>query len=146
MFFTNSEIPIIPTIMREIIKIVIDDLNDELKKIMTKSNIKIRPAEIKEVIGTGGIGSVYASFDRLKSILGEPHDCATSGEWESRDKKVRVEWAFVINNDKRLVFTIYDYKRSEPLENIKRWNLGGKKGDARIIDYLESVGLTAELK
>lgn len=113
---------------------------------MTKSNIKIRPAKFKEVIGSGGIGSVYASLDRLKSVLGEPHDCAVPGEWESRDKKVRVEWAFVINNDKRLVFTIYDYKRSEPLEDIKRWNLGGKKGDVKIVDYLESVGLTAELK
>lgn len=113
---------------------------------MNKTKIKISPARFKEVIGTGGIGSVYGSFDQLKAALGEPHDCTEAGEWESRDNKVRVEWAFVINNDKRLVFTIYDYKCTEPLEDIKRWNLGGKKKDERIIRYLEEAGLTAELK
>lgn len=113
---------------------------------MTKSNIKIRPAKFNEVIGTGGIGSVYASLDRLKAILGEPHDCTAEGEWESRGKKVRAEWAFVIDNDKRLMFTIYDYKRTGPLNEIKRWNMGGKKMDKRIVEFLEKSGLTAELK
>lgn len=111
---------------------------------MTKSNIKIRPARFKEVIGTGGIGTVYASFDRLKAALGEPHDATAEGEWESRDHKVRAEWAFVINNDRRLVFTIYDYKCREPLDGIKRWNLGGRKRDERIMGFLEKKGITVE--
>jgi hypothetical protein len=111
---------------------------------MIKSNIKIRLAKFKEVIGTGGIGSVYATFDQLKTALGEPHNCTVAGEWESRDNKVRVEWGFVINDDKRLVFTIYDYKRTEPFEEIKRWNLGGKKRDEKIIRCLEELGLVVE--
>jgi hypothetical protein len=93
---------------------------------MTKSNIKIRPAKFKEVIGTGRIGSVFATLDQLKSAFGEPHDCRTECEWESRDNKVRLEWAFVVNKNRNLVFTVYDYKSSEPLGKIKRWNLGGK--------------------
>jgi len=101
---------------------------------MTKSNIKIRPAKFKEVIGAGRIGSVFATLDQLKSVFGEPHDCRAEGEWESRDKKVRLEWAFVINNNKKLVFTIYDYKSRHPLNQIKRWNLGGKS--EKVKDYL----------
>lgn len=113
---------------------------------MNKLNIKIRHARFKEVIGTGGIGSVFASFDQLKAALGEPHDCNIEGEWESRDNKVRAEWAFMIDNDRRLVFTIYDYKSDQPLEDIKRWNLGGRKRDKRIINFLEKSGLTVELR
>ncbi len=98
---------------------------------MNKSNIKIRPARFKEVIGTGRIGSVFATFDQLRSALGDPHDCIEEGEWVSRDNKVRAEWAFVVNNNKNLIFTIYDYKSKIPFDQIKQWNLGGKNYEVK---------------
>ena len=104
---------------------------------MNKLNIKIRQAKFKEVIGTGGTGSVFASLDQLKVALGEPHDCTVAGEWESRDNKVRAEWAFIINNDKRLVFTIYDYKSRYPLDKIKQWSFGGRSDEIK--EYLKEM-------
>ena len=40
---------------------------------------------------------------------------------------------------------VYDYKNDTPLEEIKRWNLGGKRRDERIVKFLEQVGITVEL-
>lgn len=93
---------------------------------MTKEKIKLRPATKKQTYQSSRIGTVHASFEELKKVLGEPHDCTKEGDWESGDKKIRVEWAFIINNKPSMVFTIYDYKSRWPLEQIKQWSLGGK--------------------
>lgn len=90
------------------------------------NNINLKPATKKETFRTGGIGKIHATYNELKEILGEPHDCTKKGEWESTDNKVRVEWAFLIDGKKELVFTIYDYKSRYPLNQIKQWSLGGK--------------------
>ena len=88
-----------------------------------KKNLKYRLAELKETYGTSRIGTVHASYDELIEALGQPHDRALKGEWESADNKIRVEWAFVINNEKKLVFTIYDYKSRYALDQIKQWSV-----------------------
>ncbi len=93
---------------------------------MTKEKIKLKPATKKQTYQSSRIGTVHASFEELKKVLGKPHDCTKEGDWESGDKKIRVEWAFIINNKPSMVFTIYDYKSRWPLEQIKQWSLGGK--------------------
>ncbi|MCF7819862.1 MAG: hypothetical protein K9M44_00120 [Candidatus Pacebacteria bacterium] len=104
---------------------------------MIKTDFKIKHATPKQVNGTSRIGTIHSSFEELKEKLGDPHDCTVSGDWESGDKKVRVEWAFVINNDKNLVFTIYDYKSRFPLEQIKQWSLGGRSSEIK--EYLSKI-------
>ncbi len=104
---------------------------------MISINFKINHATKKQINRSSRIGTVHASFEELKKILGEPHDCTVPGEWESGDNKTRVEWAFIVNNDKRLIFTIYDYKSRFPLENIKQWSLGGKNCDVK--KYLSEI-------
>lgn len=108
---------------------------------MIDAKLKIKPAKRKDIYGSSRIGTIHASFDDLKKILGEPHDCTQESEWESDDHKVRVEWAFIIGNDKNLVFTVYDYKGRYPLDQIKQWSLGGK--DPKVKDPLSSI-LTVE--
>ena len=102
-----------------------------------KVDFKIKKATKKSTIGTSRIGTVHASIEELKEKLGEPHDCTKQEDWESRDNKVRVEWAFIINDDKKLVFTIYDYKSRYSLEQIKQWSLGGRGSDVK--KYLNNV-------
>ena len=109
----------------EIIKIVIDDLNIQLKN-MILAKFKVKPATRKATYGSGRIGTIHASFEELKRFFGEPHNCTQDGKWRSADGKVRVEWAFLIMGKADMVFTIYDYKSRHPLDQIKQWNLGGK--------------------
>ena len=109
----------------EIIKIVIDDLNTQLKN-MILMKFKVKPATRKATMGTSRIGTIDASFNELKSLFGEPHDCTKEGGWYSADGKIRVEWAFLIGGKRDMVFTIYDYKSKCPLDQVKQWSLGGK--------------------
>lgn len=110
---------------REIIKIVIEDLNIQLKD-MIKAELKLKPATRKATMGSSRIGTIDASFEELKSLFGEPHDCTKDGEWQSADGKVGAEWAFLIGGKRDMVFTIYDYKSNCPLDQVKKWSLGGK--------------------
>lgn len=110
---------------REIIKIVIEDLNIQLKD-MIKTELKLKPATRKATIGSSRIGTVHASFEDLNILFGEPHDRTKEGKWQSGDGKVRIEWAFQIGGKKDMLFTIYDYKSRYPLNQIRRWSLGGK--------------------
>lgn len=93
---------------------------------MIDANLRLKPATRKQTYNSGRIGTIHASYDELKRVLGEPHDCTKFGDWESGDGKVRVEWAFLINGKLDMLFTIYDYKSNYPLERIKQWSLGGK--------------------
>jgi hypothetical protein len=104
---------------------------------MDKEKIKFIPATRKQTYGSSRIGTIHASFEELKKVLGEPHDCTKLGEWESGDKKVRVEWAFLINNNRTKLFTIYDYKSNYSLEQIKQWSLGGK--DPKVKNLLSMI-------
>lgn len=99
--------------------------------------LKLKPATRKQTYRTSRIGTIHASFKELKEKLGEPHDCTKEGDWESGDKKVRVEWAFIINSKSSMIFTIYDYKSKWPLEQIKQWSLGGK--NQKVKDLLSRI-------
>jgi len=110
---------------REIIKIVIEDLNIQLKN-MIKAELKLKPATRKATIGSSRLGTIHASFEDLKRLFGEPHDCTKDGKWQSADGKIRAEWAFLIRGKRDMIFTIYDYKSRYPLDQIKQWSLGGK--------------------
>ena len=120
----------------EIIKIVIDDLNIQLRN-MILAKFKIKPATRKATMKSSRIGTVYASFEELKNLFGEPHDCTGEGRWRSGDGKVRVEWAFLIKGKADMLFTIYDYKSQYPLDQIKQWSLGGKND--KVKDSLSSL-------
>ncbi len=102
-----------------------------------KENLNCRLAKLKETYGTSRIGTVHATYDELVEVLGQPHDRTSMGEWESADNKIRVEWAFVINNDKKLIFTIYDYKSRYDLSQIKQWSLGGRSDEVK--EYLKEI-------
>ncbi len=104
---------------------------------MQNKKLKFRLAKLKETYGTSRIGTIHATYDVLVETLGQPHDRTAKGEWESADQKTRVEWAFVINNDKKLVFTIYDYKSRYPLDKIKQWSLGGRSDEVK--EYLKDM-------
>lgn len=93
---------------------------------MISAKLKLKPATRKQTFNSSRIGTIHASFEELKKVLGEPHDCTKPGEWESGDNKVRIEWAFMINNKPSMVFMVYDYKSRWPLEQIGQWSLGGK--------------------
>ena len=110
---------------KEIIKIVIEDLNIQLKNMIT-AELKLKPATRMATVGSSRIGTVHASFEELKKVFGEPHNCKDDGKWRSLDGKVRVEWAFQIGGKKDMLFTIYDYKSRYVLDQIKQWSLGGK--------------------
>ena len=97
------------------------------------TKLNLRPATRKETFYSGRIGTIHASFEELKAVFGEPHDCRLPGEWESGDGKIRIEWAFVINQNKKMVFTIYDYKESMPLEEVREWSLGGKDAKIKVL-------------
>lgn len=109
----------------EIIKIVIDDLNIQLKN-MILMKFKVKPATRKATEGSSRIGTIHASFEELKNLFGEPHDRTKEGKWQSADGKVRVEWAFLIKGKADMLFTIYDYKSKYPLDQVRQWSLGGK--------------------
>lgn len=101
---------------------------------MFYAQLPLKPAIKKETYQTGRIGTIHASFQELIDVLGEPHDCTHEGEWYSGDKKIRAEWAFMINGDPDLIFTVYDYKSRHPIDKLKQWSLGGK--DPKVKDPL----------
>jgi len=104
---------------------------------MISAKLKLKPATRKQTYSSSRIGTIHASFEELKKVLGEPHDCTAPGDWESTDNKVRVEWAFIINNKPSMLFMVYDYKSRYPLEQIKQWSLGGR--DSKVKDPLSLI-------
>ena len=97
-----------------------------------KSQIAFVKAKPKDMNGSGGRGTMTASFDTLVQAFGKPHDRTKEGPWHSGDNKVKAEWAFkAIGAEKPLVVTIYDYKRKEPVEQVTEWSIG-LRGDIQI--------------
>lgn len=109
----------------EIIKIVMEDLNIQLKN-MILAKFKVKPATLKATYGSSRLGTIHANFEELRNLFGEPHDRTKEGKWQSTDNKVRAEWAFLIKGKADMLFTIYDYKSYCPLDQVKQWSLGGK--------------------
>ena len=61
------------------------------------------------------------SFWELVDIFGEPT------ERDSADGKSRVGWSIRLadSDEKVNIATIYDWKSDEPINEIRRWNVGG---------------------
>lgn len=77
--------------------------------------------------GTQLQGYLHVTYQTLVEKLGKAH---VKG---SINDKSRVFWAFKLSDG--TVFTIYDYKTSQPLSTIDRWNIGGNSRGS-----LEAVG------
>lgn len=68
--------------------------------------------------GTHNVGGISTTYAELVKQFGEP---ITEG---CDDGKVRAEWHLLLEG--KYPATIYDWKRSEPIEEVTRWNLGGR--------------------
>jgi len=74
------------------------------------------------VVSSGLVGYVKASFKKIKSAFGQPQNYDPDTK-----EKTRIKWAFKINNDPNMVFTIYDYKdKKTPIEELKEFHVGVK--------------------
>ena len=79
------------------------------------------------ISGTHGQGSISATYDQLIAILGEPDPCEYS-------HKIDAHWTIDIDG---AICTIYNWKNGpswgedgQPLDTIRRWNVGGHGPDA----------------
>ena len=74
------------------------------------------------VNGTSLVGYLEGfTFDNLVNVLGRPTFDEPSG-----DNKVQVEWVVEYDGE---VYTVYDWKtynREFTLNNLAKWNVGGK--------------------
>ena len=109
-----------------------------------KPQIKFEKATRDDVIGIGRRGHIEMDYARLVLAFGEPNDCTKEGPWYSSDHKVRREWAFkTVDNKKKIVLTIYDYKTDIPVEHVRDWHIGikghAKTALAFVISKLEST-------
>ena len=99
-------------------------------RVMKSSFIK---AKVKDITGTNFVGYLQATYEGLFARFSFPNDRTRNDEWESRDSKTKVEWAFKTKGRKPTVITIYDYKDPRPLEDIDVWHVG-LKGDQKELE------------
>ena len=83
-------------------------------------------------------GYVNATYDQLVRVLGEPTFDEPSG-----DNKTQVEWVVKYKDPYGGVnlYTIYDWKtfdRNYTLNQLNRFNVGGKRSAHDFIEYLEN--------
>jgi hypothetical protein len=90
-------------------------------------------ARFKETIGSSFIGRFEISYKELRSLLGQPH---FSGR---PDNKVDVEWAYVIDRDKKTVVTIYNYKSDSAIAYETDWHIGGHGDHELIREWVQVV-------
>lgn len=75
--------------------------------------------DMKTLDGTYLQGHLNASYQQLCSTFGPPTIYVN-------DDKVRAEWMIRFTEGDRVTrATIYDWKRDEPVEDVKEWNVGG---------------------
>lgn len=77
----------------------------------------MRRATSKDIEGTSYQGQITETYARLCEFFGPP-------EGPSQDGKTQAEWWLIFSDE--TVVTIYDWKREEPVEEIRLWNVGGK--------------------
>jgi len=82
---------------------------------------------------TGYIKTTYAT---LVEKFGEP----IRYEWADTDGKVRVEWIItVVTEFDSSVIAIYDWKSSQPIDEITEWNVGGNIIAARdVAEFIDA--------
>lgn len=78
-------------------------------------NFKVNPT--LDLTGTSLKGYIDTSYEKLVSTFSEPEDGSSDG-------KTRVEWH--VEFEDGTVANIYDWKCSEPIEQVETWNIGGR--------------------
>lgn len=73
------------------------------------------------------MGYITTDYSTLVRVFGTP---TITG---SRDGKFQVEWVIFIEN---ILYTIYDYKETQPVADITEWHIGGKQGSPWLAQYL----------
>lgn len=87
-----------------------------------------------ESTGSSFKGYIYTTYDKLVKAIGEPTFDEPSG-----DEKTQVEWVIDFKGD---FFTIYDWKtydRDYTLNDLDRFNIGGKSQAFDFIEHLEKL-------
>lgn len=82
--------------------------------------------------GTSLKGYIYTTYQGLVDSLGEP-----TYDTPSSDNKVQKEWQIKYKGD---IFTIYDWKTYDveyTVNQLDKWNIGGKAYSGDFIDALE---------
>jgi len=90
-------------------------------------------ATLKDTIGSSFVGYLQCDYELLFNTFSFPNDRTRDDEWESRDGKTRVEWAFKTKGRKPTVITIYDYKDPNPYQYVDMWHIG-LKGDHKKLE------------
>ena len=92
----------------------------------------IKQDDIFAVNGTHLQGYVFATYDEIKAILGEPND----GPDADIDGKVTCEW--IIEFEDGTVATIYDWKTYSGTPRAGyEWHVGGKS--TRVVRIVEEM-------
>ncbi len=83
-----------------------------------------------EIIGACLEGIIKTTYGQLVEALGEPLE-------GTEDGKVRAQWILSFSG---IIATIYDYKNSEPLEEVSEWCVGGKRNGKALYFVSELLG------
>ena len=84
---------------------------------MTKTTFTRKNVDIN---GTYLQGHITCSYNTLCEVFGDP----TSGD----GYKTRAEWEGKTSDG--TVFTIYDWKESQPIDDVTQWHIGGRDDNA----------------
>ena len=102
--------------------------------------MKVEANRERDITGTFLQGYIWASYYELVKAFGEP----LPGD----GYKTRAEWVltFTLPTDdpdgpEEIVATIYDWKKGEPVREVREWNIGGKGSGAvdAVTDYVNYV-------
>jgi hypothetical protein len=84
---------------------------------MTKTTFTRKNVDVN---GTYLQGHITCSYNTLCEVFGDP----TGGD----GYKTRAEWEGKTSDG--TVFTIYDWKESQPIDDVTQWHIGGRDDDA----------------
>ena len=84
---------------------------------MTKTTFSTRNVDVN---GTSLQGFITCSYNTLCEVFGDP----TGGD----GYKTRAEWEGKTSDG--TVFTIYDWKESQPIDDVTQWHIGGRDDNA----------------
>jgi hypothetical protein len=91
---------------------------------MTKTTFTRKNVDIN---GTYLQGHITCSYNTLCEVFGDP----TGGD----GYKTRAEWEGKTSDG--TVFTIYDWKESQPIDDVTQWHIGGRDDDAvRVVNEI----------
>jgi len=83
--------------------------------------VPVRRAGQHELVLTSLQGYVTTTYAHLIRAFGEPHDRDVAG-------KIRVQWRLRFADG--TVASVYDWKTSEPIDEVTEWNVGGSSPHA----------------